>query len=979
MDLESAEKEAFANEVSERLQQFGDLLLDYERHPDNQDLVHQLFRIAHTIKGNAGFVSLTPMVRIAHAAENLFAVLRSGERRPTSEMIGALLECGDELRAILEAFTADESLEKFNPDPLIQKIDALLNDARPAPEAARAGDPQEALVHLRVILRDNCPLPGMRAYMLHKKLCALGVMERVTPPQDAFDHMAAPFEIIFELRTRAPDADLRRALRSHEVQSVELERLTDSAPQPVHEAPPPSGVMQPAQAASAAGEPRVHVERTVASSRPPTLDVNDPELLFAVEAGDPNANDARLSTADFGAARQLEALRVPIRRVDDILNLVGELISANSNYMALAAEFKARYGSKGLYSNFRENSEELSRISAELQEKVMKVRMIPVGTIFSRFRRLVRDFNSAYPDKLTLLEMSGEETEVDKRQIENLYDPLLHLVRNALDHGIESKAERVAAGKPEAGSVRLHSFQSGNDIFIEIEDDGRGLDPEKLRAHAIRQGVASAEELAGMGREDLYELIFAPGFSTAERVTDISGRGVGMDVVRRNVEAVGGRIDIFSTPGVGTKFRITIPLSMAIVTALKTLIEGRLYAIPISYILETLRVDNANVLNIDGVETVRLRESHIPILRVAREIGLEGVPLLQATVQRSRFRNLLRKPVVIVQYADMRVGLLVDELLGYEDLVIKSLSRNYEDVEGLSGAAILGRGEICLVLDVNRLIASSLGRSDAAGFRAAGVRTSARSNGASGLQLAASDAGSRRPSSAALLSATAAAPAAPSSPSSPAVARAIEQGALRSPDELELIKRVLAIGRQNAVRALRHVTANEQLGVRFLASRLQSARKFRDNLLERFRADPSVACYTEYNLTAVGGQALVLTRDNALRLARLMFEDPALPALDAKAISAVREMTNLLAASFTNAMSAAAGVRVLPTTPAFLDPAEQLFQRGPFQAADDARLLLVEAEFADDTDQTLASFYIAPGPGGFAGLADPGAARRSAG
>lgn len=955
MDLESAEKEAFANEVSERLQQFGDLLLDYERNPENQDLVHQLFRIAHTIKGNAGFVSLTPMVRIAHAAENLFAVLRSGERKPTPEMIGALLECGDELRAILEAFTAEESLERFNPDPLIQRIDALLDSAGPAHPADARTDAEAGLVRVRVVLRSNCPLPGMRAYMLHKKLCELGRMEGVSPAQDAFDRMTAPFEIEFVLRSRAAEPELRRAVRSHEVQSVDLEWIE------------PGELAERLQAASApaalASTPRADASEAPPSAASP--DLHDPELLFAMETGDPNAADARAPAHESGAARQLEALRVPIRRVDEILNLVGELISANSNYMALALEFKARYGSKGLYSNFRENSEELSRISAELQEKVMKVRMIPVGTIFSRFRRLVRDFNSAYPEKEALLEISGEETEVDKRQIENLYDPLLHLVRNALDHGIEPRSARTAAGKPEAGRVRLHSFQSGNDIFIEIEDDGRGLDPEKLRAHAIRQGVANAEELAGMDRDDLYELIFMPGFSTAERVTDISGRGVGMDVVRRNVEAVGGRIDIVSTPGVGTKFRITIPLSMAIVTALKTLIEGRLYAIPISFILETLRVDNANVLSIDGVETVRLRESHIPILRVAREIGLEGVPLMQAAVQRSRFRNILRKPVVIVQYADTRVGLLVDELLGYEDLVIKSLSRNYEDVEGLSGAAILGRGEICLVLDVNRLIASSLGRSEATGFRARSSRTAPEARGTSAITGAAARAG--------------APPAPPSSPARPAVARAIEQGALRSTDELELIKRVLAAGRQNAVRALRHVTANEQLGVRFLASRLQSARKFRDSLMERFRADASVACYAEFSLSSVGGQALVLTRDNALRLARLMFEEPALPALDAKAISAVREMTNLLAASFTNAMSAAAGVRVLPTTPAFLDPAELLFERGPFQTADDARLLLVEAEFADDTDQTLASFYIAPGPDGFAGLMDAGLMRRSAG
>lgn len=959
MDLESAEKEAFVNEVSERLQQFGDLLLDYERHPENADLIHQLFRIAHTIKGNAGFVSLTPMVRIAHAAENLFAALRSGERTLTPEMIGALLESGDELRAILEAFTADESLDRFNPEPLIQKIDALLTGAAPAGGAQAGVDDNAPRVRLQILLRSNCPLPGMRAYMLHKKLCELGAMERVSPPQEAFDHMAAPFELEFVLRTHASESDLRRAARSHEVQAVELEWVAGEAPVATFDPAP----LMPAHAAQ---EGRVAVASPLVSPR----DAADPELLFSVEESDTRLTDAAARSPDSSAARQLEALRVPIRRVDDILNLVGELISANSNYMALAAEFKARYGSKGLYSNFRENSEELSRISAELQEKVMKVRMIPVGTIFSRFRRLVRDFNSAYPEKEALLELSGEETEVDKRQIENLYDPLLHLVRNALDHGIESKAARVAAGKPEAGRVRLHSFQSGNDIFIEIEDDGRGLDPEKLRAHAIRQGVATAEELAGMGGEDLYQLIFAPGFSTAERVTDISGRGVGMDVVRRNVEAVGGRIDIFSETGRGTKFRITIPLSMAIVTALKTLIEGRLYAIPISFILETLRVDNANVLNIDGVETVRLRESHIPILRVAREIGLEGVPLMQAAVQRSRFRNLVRKPVVIVQYADLRVGLLVDELLGYEDLVIKSLSRNYEDVDGLSGAAILGRGEICLVLDVNRLIGASLGKADATAFRAAGSRPAGRSNGAAGHALAPSPAAAAPESRSAVLTA-------PAPVASPAVARAIEQGALRSPDELELIKRVLAGGRQNAVRALRHVTANEQLGVRFLASRLQSARKFRDTLLERFRADPSVACYTEYNLMAVGGQALVLTRENALRLARLMFEDPALPTLDAKAISAVREMTNLLAASFTNAMSAAAGVRVLPTTPAFLDPAELLFERGPFQAADDARLLLVEAEFADDSDQSLASFYIAPGPGGFAGLADAGSARRS--
>ncbi|MCB1174564.1 MAG: chemotaxis protein CheW [Leptospiraceae bacterium] len=981
MDLDQSEREAFASEISDRLEEFGEFLLDFETARDNAEILHKLFRVAHTIKGNAGFVGLTNMVRIAHVSENLLARIRDGEIRLDQNLANLLFGSADLIRAILNAFI------EGSPDPLsidvteqagqIETALAAFQGAAVPPGAAESSEPavtsaesialsptapqqvrssQAADLNLAALqtagidpdcgawqitirLKDAVALPGMRAYLLFSKLQKVVRAIWSLPVQSELEHFANEGPLLFWVQVQPDQVDLPSVLRNHEIESLTIDPLD------------PAGLYQRLQHHALIEAAPMHATGDQPGGDGDQAAVSDLDTdLITIEAepgggsGEQNASDqllfasgAELSQTAGGSsiASQLEALKVPIKKVDDILNLVGELLSANSAYLTLAADYRRQFGNRGLYVHFRDNSEELGRIANELQEKVMRIRMIPVGTVFNRFRRLVRDYQSQNPQKQLQLQISGEDTEVDKKQIDNLYDPLMHLIRNALDHGMETSAERAAQQKPLPGTIQLHSYQDGNSIFIEVKDDGRGLQEERIRAKALERGLVSTNDLAAMSREELHNLIFLPGFSTAQSVSEVSGRGVGMDVVRRNIESIGGVIQLHSEPGKGSQFMIKLPLSMAVVTALKIYVADRLMAIPISVILETTKVRESDISLIENTETIKLRDEYVSLIRLDQEMGL---PLPERS-------SSSKHPVVIVQFSSSRVALMVDELIGYEDMVIKSLSRNYEDIDGIAGAALLGRGEICLILDIQRLIYSILERHNP---QQGPADTPLRKD---------------RLASAALR---------PTAPGAGVLGTDATKpvGASRfTTAQLKLFKSIVNRMRRSAHQSLCKLTGNQGLQMRISETRLQSMQRFQARLEAQCQGQDCHVFYTQLEGDLTGHTLVLINTENIYRIARMLYQvdqpflQPADPdkeiAMEVR--SAIEELTNILSVSFTNTVSTISDLQLLPGPPQILSGYEQLFGRGILQAqASQTDVLLVETGFAHEDQSALLWFYIIP-------------------
>ena len=388
----------------------------------------------------------------------------------------------------------------------------------------------------------------------------------------------------------------------------------------------------------------------------------------------------------------LKTVKVSVDKLDLLLNNVGELVIANSGFYKLYEEMRKNNYDKSIINEFKNRMEQMSRIAKDLQSSIMKTRMVPIGQVFSRFNRLVRDLTIEFGKKVQL-NVKGEETELDKKVIDAIGEPLLHLIRNAIDHGIEKPEERVNMNKPEMAVITLNAYQGGNQIFVEVSDDGRGLNVDSIKKKAITSGLATAEAVANMDNEDIYNFIFTPGFSTAELITDISGRGVGMNVVREIVSELNGNISIETEPGMGTRFVMSFPLTLAIIPAIMVKVRREMYAIPLSDVIETIKISNTDITTIEGHEVINLRGEILSLLRLNRFVRLKSALSADQKI-----------PVVVVGYGNRKIGMIVDYLEGKQEIVIKSLEQNYKTVEGLAGASILGDGSICLILDISSMI-----------------------------------------------------------------------------------------------------------------------------------------------------------------------------------------------------------------------------------------------------------------------------------
>ena len=693
--------EIFLDESKEHLQSLNTEILNLEQDSENENTVNEIFRAAHSLKGMAGTMGYKRMQALTHDMENVFSEVRAGNIKVKSNMIDILFQCLDALEEYLNKIqeTGDEGTN--DNEPLIKLLNGLLEvkentAAAPAGEAkkekkeeaaktvsADAGELrlEESQIHvleeamnqgknayfLMVRVQESCILKAARAFLVFKALEDLGeVIESDPPVQDIEDEK---FELEFSL-VFVTDESLEKVLAAvrnvSEIESAEGEKLerSDLAESAAREA-----------AAAAKNDQNADLP---AQQKTQTTDRSGQPAVGSVM----KANDKKPQVTKPVVNR---TVRVDIEKLDVLMNLVSELIIAKNSLVSASG------GEKGDNVNFNEQIEYLESVTTNLHESVMKVRMVPIESVVNKFPRMIRDLSKKLNKKMELY-MTGEETELDRTVVDEIGDPLMHLLRNAADHGLESAEIRKQKGKPEVGSVFLDAYQDGNNVVIEVKDDGAGIDVEGVKAAAIEKGVITADQAETMNEQEIIGLLFHAGFSTSKVVSDVSGRGVGLDVVKSKIEALSGEVEVKSKRGVGSTWTIRLPLTLAIIQALMVDVGGEKYAISLGSIETIEDVTPGDIKTVQNKEVIHLRGIVIPIIRLSDVLNIAS--------KKNREDNMT---VVIVRKGDRLSGLVVDELMGQQEIVIKSLGRYITKCKVVSGATILGDGEVALILDTNAL------------------------------------------------------------------------------------------------------------------------------------------------------------------------------------------------------------------------------------------------------------------------------------
>ena len=633
-------------------------LLKLDAQSTDSELVNTIFRAAHSIKGGAATFGFSAVSDFTHGVETLLDQLRSGQRQVSDELVGVLLASVDVIRDMLEAFQQGRNPDTDAIARCQADIDQQLSGAAAATSSPASAVTVESLPgewQIRFVPQQDIFKTGNEPIRIFRELSQLGELTVHSALQSGVDFDQIDPENCY--------CQWKLGLRG-DIAREEIEACFDWV--------------------------REQCELEITA---PALDVAPsvlPQTVASVAAV-PSPNDEPAPRPTVAAAKDSGSIRVSIDKIDALLNLVGELVITQS--------MLARFGDRehaGSTQGLRDGLMVLERHTRELQESAMQIRMLPIGASFNRFKRLVRDISAKLGKKVEL-KLSGEETELDKTVLEKMSDPLVHLVRNSLDHGIEMPEERRAAGKPETGVLHLSAYHEGGSIVIQVEDDGAGLHKERILAKAIERGLVSPNEQ--LSEEQIHHLIFQPGFSTAAALSDLSGRGVGMDVVRRNITDLGGRIDIRSTQGQGSCLKIRLPLTLAILDGQLVRVGDDVYIFSLRSIVETVLVAPAELSSLAGKGSVyRLRDEYIPTVRLRDYFSLDCEQPSATYLERGG------QLMVVVETDGRRVGLFVDELLDQQQVVIKSLEENYLPVSGLAGATILGDGSVALIVDVPSLV-----------------------------------------------------------------------------------------------------------------------------------------------------------------------------------------------------------------------------------------------------------------------------------
>ena len=713
-------QEAFFEEAGEHLAVVEEGLLALEQHPQDLDLLNKVFRSAHSIKGTAGMFGFNAVAQFTHKMETLLDLLRNGQKALSPPIADLLLKSTDCLKTLIEAAKTGGAID----EETVQRLTTELASASGADSAqsATGGKKTEASpartnsAHQTYAITWTPPewmfQRGLDPLQIMKELSGLGTLDKVTLDTVRLPHLTEidPEKCYLSWDIQLTTGKDRKAIESvfefvqedsklsiEEVRGKESEGRSgavsdssrprapypsplaphagDGSPKPLGEILVESGVVSPAALDQALAQQKrvgeILVEQKVVT--PQQLE----QALHTQRQQEAAAQTKKTDTT---------SIRVDTAKIDKLINLVGELVITQSMLSDLGSRFEMKQ-----LPVLLERVAQLERNTREIQERVMGIRMLPIGTAFSRFPRLVRDLSTKAGKKIQLV-LSGEETELDKTVIESIGDPLTHLVRNSADHGLEPPEERLDNNKSEVGTIRLNAFHEGGNICITVEDDGRGLNREKIIAKAVKQGLIGENDK--LSDDQIWPLIFRPGFSTAEKVTDVSGRGVGMDVVKRNIEALGGTVSIKTVTGKGTTFTLKLPLTLAIIEGMTVRVGKETYIVPLLSILESIQPKEGTIKTVVGKgELINVRGTYLPMIRMYDVFVLEP-----------EYTNPMKAILLILETEGERVAVMVDEILGQQQVVIKSMEQNFRKVEGIAGATILGDGTVGFILDVRGLL-----------------------------------------------------------------------------------------------------------------------------------------------------------------------------------------------------------------------------------------------------------------------------------
>ncbi|RVY23187.1 chemotaxis histidine kinase/response regulator CheAY2 [Helicobacter pylori] len=643
--------EDFLIEAFEMNEQLDQDLVELEHNPEDLDLLNRIFRVAHTIKGSSSFLNLNILTHLTHNMEDVLNRARKGEIKITPDIMDVVLRSIDLMKTLL----------------------VTIRDTGSDTNNGKENEIEEAVKQLQAITSQN----------LESAKETSGTKEA---PQKENKEEAK--EEIKENKAKAPivensasdnpladEPDLDYANMSAEEVEAEIERLLNKRQEADKE-----------RRAQKKQESKPKQEVTPTKETPKTETPKAPKTETKAKA---KADTEENKAPSIGVE---QTVRVDVRRLDHLMNLIGELVLGKNRLIRIYGDVEERYDGEKFLEELNQVVSSISAVTTDLQLAVMKTRMQPVGKVFNKFPRMVRDLSRELGKSIELI-IEGEETELDKSIVEEIGDPLIHIIRNSCDHGIEPLEERRKLNKPETGKVQLSAYNEGNHIVIKISDDGKGLDPVMLKEKAIEKGVISERDAEGMSDREAFNLIFKPGFSTAKVVSNVSGRGVGMDVVKTNIEKLNGIIEIDSEVGVGTTQKLKIPLTLAIIQALLVGVQEEYYAIPLSSVLETVRISQDEIYTVDGKSVLRLRDEVLSLVRLSDIFKVDAILESNSDVY-----------VVIIGLADQKIGVIVDYLIGQEEVVIKSLGYYLKNTRGIAGATVRGDGKITLIVDVGAMM-----------------------------------------------------------------------------------------------------------------------------------------------------------------------------------------------------------------------------------------------------------------------------------
>lgn len=651
----------FLVESFELVEKLDEDLVELENNPTDLELLNGIFRVAHTIKGASSFLNFDVLTHLTHHMEDVLNKARHGELILTPDIMDVVLESIDLMKALLETIRDTSEDAGIDVSACVARLDRVSggdgNVVSPVSEATVKS--VEALEEELEINSEDEDEAALEAAME-------AAMDEDEPDYENMDENEIENEIERLLQQRQAED---RAKREAKAAAGEKPKQMPS---------------EPSEEPKSAPEPKPAPKPVAAPA---------PQPRAAKVEDDDQDDDARAgSPAKRAPAAVEQTIRVDVKRLDHLMNLIGELVLAKNRLMKINEEVEERYEGEEFLEELNQVVSIVSLVTTDLQIAVMKTRMLPIGKVFNKFPRMIRDLSRELNKKIELV-LAGEETELDKSIVEEIGDPLVHIIRNSCDHGIETPADRKAKGKDETGTIGLKAYNEGNQIVIQIDDDGKGLDPVMLKTKSLEKGVISEKEAENMSDKEAFGLIFKPGFSTAASVTSVSGRGVGMDVVKTNIEKLNGIIDIDSEVGVGTSMKLKIPLTLAIIQALLVGVQEEYYAIPLASVLETVRISKEEIYTVEGRSVMRLRDDVLSLVHIGDIFEVERI--LDASDHAY---------VVVLGLGTSKIGLIVDTLVGQEEIVIKSLGDYLKGIDGIAGATIRGDGGVTLIVDVVALM-----------------------------------------------------------------------------------------------------------------------------------------------------------------------------------------------------------------------------------------------------------------------------------